>query len=268
MIVKETCEIIWNQLKDVCIPEPTTESWENIASGFEEYANFPNCLGAIDGKHIRIIQPLESGSLYYNYKHFFSMVLLAVCDVNYLFTFIDVGSYGKASDSTVYKESLLFKKMRAGTLNIPSPRKISTNLNYFNYSFVGDEAFGLSEHMLRPYSGKHLDFGKRIFNYRLSRARRCIECSFGILTNKWRIFHRPLNVSISFAEKIVKACCILHNFVRQRDGYNFHDTLNITGLENIENIHMPISRSVTTRDSLKDYFLSEEGAIPWQERRI
>lgn len=268
MIVKETCLIIWTHLKDVCIPEPTEATWRNIADGFNEYANFPNCLGAIDGKQIRIIQPVDSGSLYYNYKNFFSMVLLAVCDVNYMFTFVDVGSYGKASDSTVYKESVLFQKMQQRSLNIPAPKPISTTSGPLNFSFVGDEAFGLSEHMLRPYSGKHLDFGKRIFNYRLSRARRCIECSFGILTNKWRILHRPLNVSIEFAEHIVKACCILHNFVRKRDGYNFHDTLTVTGLDNIENVQMPLLRSITTRDQLQNFFLSEEGRIPWQEQRI
>lgn len=52
-----------------------------------------------------------------------------------------------------------------------------------------------------------------IFNYRLSRASRCIECAFGILTNKWRVLHQPLIVTINFAD-IIKACCILHNFVR------------------------------------------------------
>ncbi|KAJ8933270.1 hypothetical protein NQ314_014098 [Rhamnusium bicolor] len=158
--------------------------------------------------------------------------------------------------------------MNTGSLNIPAPKPISRTSEPLNYSFVGDEAFGLSENMLRPYSGKHLDFGKRIFNYRLSRARRCTECTFGLLTNRWRILHRPLNVSIEFAEDIVKACCILHNFVRQRDGFNFHDTLNITGPENIENIHMPVLRKITTRDKLKHFFLSKEGALSWQENRI
>jgi len=60
---------------------------------------------------------------------------------------------------------------------------------------------------------------KTVFNYRLSRARRFIECLFGILTNKWRIFHRPLNVNIELAIDIIKACVVLHNFVRLRDGY-------------------------------------------------
>ena len=56
---------------------------------------------------------------------------------------------------------------------------------------------------------------------------------FGILSNKWRIFQRPLNVSPDFAVDIVKACVVLHNFVREKDGYKFEDALTVTGLEDV-----------------------------------
>ena len=60
-----------------------------------------------------------------------------------------------------------------------------------------------------------------------------MECAFGILSNKWRIFQRPLNVSPDFAVTIVKACVVLHNFVREREGYKFEDALTVTGLEDV-----------------------------------
>ena len=60
-----------------------------------------------------------------------------------------------------------------------------------------------------------------------------MECAFGIVSNKWRIFQRPLNVSPDFAVYIVKACVVLHNFVRERDGYKFEDALTLTGLEDV-----------------------------------
>jgi len=60
-----------------------------------------------------------------------------------------------------------------------------------------------------------------------------VKCAFGILSNKWRIFLRPLNVSPDFAVVIVKACVALHNFVRKRDGCKFEDAFTVTGLEDV-----------------------------------
>ena len=60
-----------------------------------------------------------------------------------------------------------------------------------------------------------------------------VECAFGILKNKWRIFHRPLDVTPQFCDSIVKACCILHNFVRQNSGFQLEDTLYESNFESI-----------------------------------
>uniref|UniRef100_A0A8C5LW04 DDE Tnp4 domain-containing protein n=1 Tax=Leptobrachium leishanense TaxID=445787 RepID=A0A8C5LW04_9ANUR len=253
-IVRKVCQTIWDTMREECMPTPTDESWARIAEGFLDRSNFPNCLGAVDGKHVRIVKPLQSGSLYHNYKHFFSIGLLAVADANYYFVCVDVGSYGRESDSTL------------GTLNIPRPTPLPGTDVAVPYAFVGDEAFSLSTHLLRPYSGTHLTVKKRVFNYRLSRARRYVECSFGILSNKWRIFHRPLDVQIDFCVDIVKCCCVLHNFVRGRDGFNLDDSLSDIGMEEFINDDvMPVNRhSNRYRDALATYFTSEAGEVPWQ----
>ena len=166
------------------------------------------------------------GSMFYNYKRYFSLILLGICDTNYRFISIDVGAYGKCSDSTVFKNSAFYEKLVTGKFNIPPKCSVSTtDPKLITHVLVGDEAFPLSENLMRPYPGNNLNSHKRIYNYRLSRARRYIECCFGILTNKWRIFQRPLDVEYDFAVDIVKAYCILHNFVRERNGYTFEDTL-------------------------------------------
>lgn len=82
-------------LHDECIPTKNCDMWQEIAAGFLKRTNFTNCIGAIDGKHIRIINPVGGGSMFYNYKNFYSIVLLAVCDADYCFTYVNVGAYGK-----------------------------------------------------------------------------------------------------------------------------------------------------------------------------
>ncbi|XP_028042612.1 uncharacterized protein LOC114252319, partial [Bombyx mandarina] len=73
----EVCEAIYESLMEF-IKIPTFTDWKIIENGFREQWNFPGCCGAIDGKHVVIKAPPESGSLYYNYKETNSIVLMAV----------------------------------------------------------------------------------------------------------------------------------------------------------------------------------------------
>ena len=82
-------------------------------------ANFPNCLGTVDGKHIRVIKTEHSGSMFYDYKDFFSVVLMAVADTNYCFVCVDIGSYGKDCDPTIFKRSTLRTSIDRNMLELP-----------------------------------------------------------------------------------------------------------------------------------------------------
>ncbi|CAH1995737.1 unnamed protein product [Acanthoscelides obtectus] len=267
-IVREVCDILWSCLVEECIPKLTKERFESVAAGFEKRANFFHCIGAVDGKHIRIVKPEFSGSLYYNYKSYFSVVLMAVADSNYRFIYVDVGAYGSERDSSIFKESSLWKSIQKKSLELPSAKPLSgseaSNVPYF---LIGDEAFGLNINLLRPFGGKELSQKKRIFNYRLSRARRYVECSN---SNKWRILHRSLNVNTDFAVSIVKACVVLHNFVRERDGYNFEDTMTVVGMNDLPaQANMQGGRAANNiRNVLSDYFLTEVGKVSWQLSKI
>ena len=270
-MIKHVCLAIWRNLREENFPAFEKEKWLEISSHFEKHANFPNCLGAIDGKHIRIVKPTMTGSFYFNYKNYFSFVLLAVADSNYKFIFVDIGSFGKESDSTIFQNSTFFKKLENDEFDIPSRKAFPGTNTLMPFVFIGDEAFALSTHVLRPFSGRFLCHKKRIFNYRLSRARRYVECAFGILTNKWRIFHRPLNVNMDFGISIVKACCVLHNYVRDRDGFQYDDTLSISGLENIDKDRCTERAGPSLnqyRNLWAEYFVSVEGKLPWQDGMI
>lgn len=160
---------------------------------------FPNCLGSIDRKHILIKCPANSGNMYYNYKHFFSINLLAVTDANYTFIFVDIGAYGKDSDGGLLSNSKFQKCIENWSLNIPKDEKLPKSHLVVPYVFIGDKAF------MRLFPRNQLQDGheKVVFNYNLSRARMTVECSFGIATAKWRISNKPIKTSVDKSIQII-----------------------------------------------------------------
>ena len=76
-----------------------------IAKQFCDHWNFPNALGAIDGKHITIQKPAGGGSFYYNYKHTHSVVILAISGPNYECLYAYVGANGRCSDGGIWGNS-------------------------------------------------------------------------------------------------------------------------------------------------------------------
>ena len=76
-------------------------------------------MGALDGKHVMIRPPPNSGSFYFNYKHHFSVVLLALVDADYKFVCVDIGCNGRVSDGGVLKNSSLNSALEQNTFNLP-----------------------------------------------------------------------------------------------------------------------------------------------------
>ena len=213
-ILRETCTAIWEVLGPIYLKQPSSQDeWKKIESDFQDLWNFPHVIGAIDGKHIRIEKPKNTGSLHYNYKSYFSSVLLAACDAKYCFTLVDIGQYGSGNDSGVLNESHITNSMEENTLNIPEAEPIEGITGKIPYFLVGDEIFGLKKWLMRPYPAP-LDEPKRIFNYRLSRARRTIENTFGLLVARWRVFRQPICANIQTVDLIIQATCCLHNFLQ------------------------------------------------------
>ena len=264
-ITAETCTVIWKILQPQVMPKPNEEHWLKIASEFFTRFQFPLCLGAIDGKHIRIKKPNKSGSKYYNYKHFFSIILLAVTDASGKFV-VDVGSCGGNSDGGVFSRSSLGKKLMSDKLSIPQRGYIPGTDIELPYMFVADEAFPLRENIMKPFPHRQLATEKEIFNYRLSRARNSVECSFGRLAQMWRILFRQIDEQPMAATNIVKAITVLHNFVLVNEPPvpNEHLLPRRLTYQNLQKHRQRSTKcGMQVRKSSQNYFMTE-GAVPWE----
>ncbi|XP_039757928.1 uncharacterized protein LOC120632189 [Pararge aegeria] len=277
-IVYETCAAIWKVLQPIVMPKPTEETWSQIEEGFKNIWQFPNCIGALDGKHVQIRSPHNSGSQFYNYKKSFSTVLLAVVDANYKFVIVDVGAYGRNSDGGILSNSKLGQKLN-NTLHIPQNKCLPSTNKEIPHVFVADEAFPLTNNIMRPFPGNDIrgDEQKKIFNYRLSRARRMVESAFGIMVQKYEVFQRPLKVQPHHLDKIILACTCLHNFLidekyihTQSHESNQSEIIfqDFEQLNEEEEDGSNVTESMKIRDEFKKYFSSEAGSVHWQDNII
>ncbi|KFM66234.1 hypothetical protein X975_13344, partial [Stegodyphus mimosarum] len=108
---------------------------------------------------------------------------MAACDAHYTFLYVDIGNFGKISDGGGFENSSLDQKLQ-NSYFLPSPAILTDSNKVLSFVFIEDEAFPLKTNMLCPFPGKLLPQNKTICNYHLSRARRCIENAFGILTSR------------------------------------------------------------------------------------
>jgi len=165
--------------------------------------NFPKCCLAVDGKHCQMKRPDNSCSEFYNYKGTYSVILFALVYADYRIVFIDVGSNGRVHDGAVFRNSMLNSAMENTLLNWPD-----------NSVIIGDEAFPLRNTLQKPYSKVNSTLKQKIFNYRLSRARRDSENVFGVLAQGFRIFGRPIELKVSTTDLVIRSACHLHNWLR------------------------------------------------------
>ena len=267
------------------VPQSENE-WKLVAREFEKRWNFPHCIGAIDGKHVEIRKPPGTGSYYFNYKHSFSIVLMGILNANYEFLMVDVGVNGRVSDGGVFSNTLFCTKLKLKQLSIPEPDNVPESDMKMPYVFVGDDAFPLMENLMKPFSHRNLSREDRIFNYRLSRARRIVENAFGILASRFRILLGQINVCPEKAVTLVLACCYLHNYLRRKEEESYYqggfDIENIStgeitdadwrsdrtllALQHIQGRNTTGSAK-GTRQKFSRYF-NTVGAVPWQANSI
>ncbi|MGH0132709.1 UNVERIFIED_CONTAM: hypothetical protein FKN15_008191 [Acipenser sinensis] len=134
--------------------------------------NFPLCIAALDGKHIVNEPPPNSGCHYFNYTGLHPIVLMALVDAELKFSYVDVGTNGRMSDSGVWAKCGLSSALESNELNLPPPECLPGQKSKVPYVVVADEAFAFKSYLMKPYPRANLDEQTRIFNYHLSSASR------------------------------------------------------------------------------------------------
>lgn len=204
---------------------------------------------------------------------------MAVSDADGCFLTIDVGEYGRNSDGRAFQESNFGKKLVNGTLDLPDPSPLPGQDTNFPFYFAADDAFPLMCSIMKPYTKRGLTNRKRVFNGRLSRGRKSVECSFGMMSSKFRILHTTIALDINTVDTIVQAVCVLHNFIKKEEGVfsrprgkpGNDDDIIVEDEEDLcdprlSNQTRAANAAIATRQKLCDFFFTVDGSLQGQQR--
>ncbi|CAH2003144.1 unnamed protein product [Acanthoscelides obtectus] len=140
------------------------------------------------------------------------VVLMALVNSNYEFVYVDVGKQGRLSYGGVISSTKFYDMLVKDELQFPNNDENDEKLNFV---IVGDEAFALHEHILKPFSHRNLTNERRIYNYRISRCRNVVENAFGLMAYRFGILHTKICIDPQKATFVTLATCMLHNFLRK-----------------------------------------------------
>ena len=140
----EVCRAIQDEFTREYLRCPTTpDEWKELEMEFRIRWNVPHALGALDGKHVALKKPKNSGALYHHYKGFFSVVMLALVDGQYKSRWVDVGTAGSSSDAEIFNTCHLKRTIDDGSIGFPDPAPITQGGRDVPYFILADDAFAL-----------------------------------------------------------------------------------------------------------------------------
>ncbi|KAL5728327.1 hypothetical protein ACHQM5_001425 [Ranunculus cassubicifolius] len=184
---------------------------------------FKNCVGAIDGTHIRVSVPESIRNRFRGRKVFPTQNVLAAVTFDLKFTYVLAGWEGSAHDARILEDALT----RANGLKVPKGKYYLVDAGYTNQNGFLAPFRGTRYHLQEWKSkGKaYTEWDKRkpknakeLFNHRHSSLRNTVERAFGVLKNRWKILDdsEPF-FSYDTQVEVVLACCILHNYIKEVD---------------------------------------------------
>ncbi|CAJ2662521.1 unnamed protein product [Trifolium pratense] len=200
--------------KFIVQPDGSTVPLE-ISSSSRFYPYFKDCVGAIDGTHIRVKVSAKDAPRYRGRKDYPTQNVLAACTFDLKFTYVLAGWEGSASDSRIIKNALT----REDKLKIPQGKYYLVDAGFMLTSGLITPYRGVRYH-LKEYSAKNPPQNyKELFNLRHASLRNAIERAFGVLKKRFEIISNSTepNYGVKAQKLIIFACCILHNYLMSAD---------------------------------------------------
>lgn len=178
---------IWKKLSPTHLRAPSPAEVNQLAKEFYEKWKFPNCVGAIGGKYIRILDPSTDTTK--------KTILNAVVDANFRF----LTAYFERKRSA--DESFVKNMFNIGGMQCLPGTEVMLPL-----FVIGNEAYPLKPNLMKPYPLKasFMCLDKDRFNDRLKQARVPVDCAFEILTEKWKIFTAPFTIGLEETKIVSK----------------------------------------------------------------
>ena len=210
----EVCRAIQDEFTREYLRCPTTpDEWKELEW---EFRIRWNALGALDGKHVALKKPKNSGALYHNYKGFFSTVMLALVDGQHMFRWVDVGTAGSCTNAQMFNTCHLKRKIDDGSIGFPDPEPLTQGGQDVPYFILADDAFALKTWLMKSNGRRMLTREERIANYRISRGRRIVENTFGILVSRFSVMMTTIELPLETVMEVVFTCVVLHNILRSQ----------------------------------------------------
>ncbi|KAL5559045.1 hypothetical protein UlMin_035256 [Ulmus minor] len=184
---------------------------------------FKNCLGALHGTYISVRVPVSDKPRYRNWKGHIATNVLGVCSQDMQFIYVLPGWEGSTPDSRVLRDAL----RRINGLNVPNGYYYFVDAGYTNCNGFLAPYRGQRYHFSECAHGRHPNTHEEFFNTNHSAARNVIERCFGVLRNRWEILRSPSFYPIKTQNRIIMACCLLHNFIRRKmSNYPYDNVVN------------------------------------------
>ncbi|XP_055904029.1 uncharacterized protein LOC129939876 [Eupeodes corollae] len=241
----QLCKALWTNLQEKYLRLPLCESeWASKAEEFETQWHFPLCLGVLTRRHFKFKSPR-------------TVNLLALVDANSKFLHVAI----EKEEESVYLAQ-----------DTAPPAQSIGNNRVLPYVFISENGFDLDDHILTPFVYTDT-IARRDFNNRLKATAQVADLAFRLLVKRFKILSSQLSISQSNVEDVIKACCILHNFLIEHNSDLYSTQANeefteigpeVIALGGVTHYN---ESAEAMREEFADYF-ANEGNVPTFDVRM